>query len=78
MIRGELYYGPEHKTVFVVWGKRKYVSEVMWIAAKYCKSSGEYPYPTCSVQTLWEYLWSLVYNPVCELIGKIQAPDGEA
>ena len=76
MIRGELYYGPDHKTVFVVWGKREYVSEVMWIADQYCEASNEYPHHTCSVLTLWEYLWGFIYNPISEIIGKIQAPDG--
>ena len=74
--RGELYYGPEKKTVFVIYGSEDYVSKAMWIVSEYCDTSNEYPHPTCSINPLLYYWWWQITDPIRNLISEIQAPDG--
>ena len=54
--RGELYYGPEKKTIFVVYGIYENVGKALGIADM-SLSDEEYPYRTCSHHLLIKYWW---------------------
>lgn len=65
--RGELYYGPERKTIFVVYGTYENVGKALSMADMYL-SDDEYPYRTCSQLSLWQYWFVRPYYAVQESI----------
>lgn len=65
--RGELYYGPEKKTLFVVYGSYENVGKALGLADM-SLSDEEYPYRTCSHHPLLKY-WALTaYYAVLEWV----------
>lgn len=54
--RGEIYYGPEKKSLFVVYGTYENVGKVLGMVDM-SLSDEEYPYRTCSHHPLLKYWW---------------------
>ena len=46
--RGEIYYGPEHKSIFVIYGSAESVSEALYQADTYIRMTKKYKYVSCS------------------------------
>ena len=65
--RGELYYGSEKKTIFVVYGSRENVGKALGFADMYL-SNEEYPYRTCSQLSLWQYWFVRPYYAIQEWV----------
>ena len=65
--RGELYYGPEKKTIFVVYGSSKNIAKALWIADM-SLSDEEYPYRTCSQHPLLKYWVLTAYYAIQEWV----------
>lgn len=63
--RGELYYGPERKTIFVVYGTYEDVGKALGMADMYL-SDEEYPHRTCSHHPLLKYWILTAYYTVLE------------
>ena len=42
--RGEIYYGPEHKSIFVIYGSAESVSEALYQADTYIRMTRKYKY----------------------------------
>ena len=63
--RGELYYGPEKKTLFVVYGSYESVGRALAWADMYL-SDEEYPQRTCSHHPLLKYWILTAYYTVLE------------
>lgn len=53
--RGEIYYGPEKKSLFVVYGTYKNVGRALNMADTYIRMTRKYKYQTCSQLSLWQY-----------------------
>lgn len=66
--RGEIYYGPEHKSIFVIYGSSESVSEALYQAAAHIKITGEYKYVSCSHHPLWKYWILTIYYAVLEWV----------
>ena len=63
--RGELYYGPEHKTIFVIYGSYESIGKVLGLADM-SLSDEEYPYRTLSHHPLLKYWVLTAYDAVLE------------
>ena len=63
--RGELYYGPERTTIFVVYGTYEDVGKAWGMADMYL-SDEEYPHRTCSHHPLLKYWILTAYYTVLE------------
>ena len=53
--RGEIYYGPEHTTLFVVYGSYTNVGKALGMADEYISMTEKYKYVTSSHLPLWKY-----------------------
>ena len=65
--RGEIYYGPEKKSLFVVYGTYENVGKVLGMVDM-SLSDEEYPYRTCSQLSLWQYWFVKPYEDVKEWV----------
>lgn len=62
--RGEIYYGPEKKSLFVVYGTYKNVGRALGMADTYIRMTRKYKYQTCSQLSLWQYWFERLCYPV--------------
>ena len=58
--RGELYYGPEHTTLFVVYGSYENVGKALGMADEYIRMTEKYDHVTSSHNPLWKYWFSRI------------------
>lgn len=74
--RGELYYGPEHTTLFVVYGSYTNVGKALGMADEYIRMTKKYEHISISHNSLWRYWWWTITDPIRNIIAEIEAPDG--
>ena len=67
--RGEIYYGPEKKSLFVVYGTYENVGKVLGMIDM-SLADEEYPYRTCSHHPLLKYWWYQVTECFSNLFHK--------
>lgn len=66
--RGEIYYGPEHKSIFVIYGSAESVSEALYQADTYIRMTRKYKYVSVSHHPLWKYWILTIYYAVLEWV----------
>jgi hypothetical protein len=66
--RGEIYYGPEHKSIFMIYGSAESVSEALYQADTYIRMTRKYKYVSCSHHPLWQYWILTIYYAVLEWV----------
>lgn len=70
--RGEIYYGPEHKSIFVIYGSAESVSEALYQADTYIRMTRKYKYVSVSYHPLWKYWILTIYYAVLEWVSRKQ------
>lgn len=68
--RGEIYYGPEKKSLFVVYGTSENVGMALDMADTYIRMTRKYKYATCSHHPLLKYWWYQVTECFSNLFHK--------
>ena len=66
--RGEIYYGPEHKTLFVVYGTYENVGKALSMADTYIRMTRKYKYVSLSHHPLLKYWILTAYYAVLEWV----------